>query len=195
LDDAPATGRTAGVCRCEPNPSGMSAVRHWSRRLSVWLAGWVLVGGVYLLLIDTTDLPELLVGAGITLLAATAFGLAREQYLAAETVRLAWLARVYRPLAQTPTDIVTVVWTALEQLRHPRDIRGVFRAVPFVCGDDAPREIGRRALAESLGSFAPNTIIIGVDPERELLLGHQLHRRGGREAIDILGLGNERGQV
>jgi hypothetical protein len=49
--------------------------------------------------------------------------------------------------------------------------------------------VGRSALAESLGSFAPNTIVIGVDPERELILGHQLRRTGGDEAIDVLGLG------
>ena len=52
-------------------------------------------------------------------------------------------------------------------------------------------ETGRRALAESLGSFAPNTIIVGVDAERELLLGHQLRPGGGDEAIDVLGLGSE----
>jgi hypothetical protein len=176
-------------------PPGMSAVRNWRRRASVWLAGWLLAGGLYLLLIDTTDLPELIVGAAVATVAATAFGLARERYLAAETVRLAWLGRVYRPFAQTPTDIVAVVGTALTQLRHPRRTHGVFRAVPFACGDNEAREIGRRALAESLGSFAPNTIIIGVDPERELLLGHQLRRRGGSEAIDILGLGDERGHA
>jgi hypothetical protein len=51
--------------------------------------------------------------------------------------------------------------------------------------------MGRRALAESFGSFAPNTIIIGVDAERELLLGHQLRRRGGDDAIDVLRLGRE----
>jgi hypothetical protein len=176
-------------------PSGMSAVRKGTRRASVWLAGWVLAGGLYLLLIDTTDVPELIVGAVVTTLAATAFGLAREQYLAAETVRLAWLGRIYRPLVQTPADIVAVVGVALTQLRHPKRTQGVFRAVPFACGGDEAREIGRRALAESLGSFAPNTIIIGVDPERELLLGHQLRRRGGSEAIDILGLGDARGSV
>jgi hypothetical protein len=173
----------------------MSAVGNWRRRAVVWLAGGVLAGGLYLLLIDTTDTPELLLGAGITILAATGFSLARERYLAAETLRLAWLARVYRPLVQAPRDIVTVTRAALDQLRHPRDAQGVFRAVPFACGDDDAREIGRRALAESLGSFAPNTIIIGVDPERELLLGHQLRRRGGAEAIDILGLGDERGRA
>jgi hypothetical protein len=173
----------------------MLAVATWRRRAAVWLTGWLLASGLYLLLIDTTDLPELLVGAGITVLAATAFSLTRERYLAAETVRLAWLARFYRPVAQTPADIVAVAWAALVQLRRPREVRGVFRAVPFACGDEEAREIGRRALAESLGSFAPNTIIIGVDPERELLLGHQLHRRGGPEAIDILGLGDERGDM
>jgi hypothetical protein len=180
----------------ERHPQRCLALDAQRQRLetAVWLAGWVLAGGLYLLLIDTTDLPELIVGAVVTTLAATAFSLAREQYLAAETVHRAWLARVYRPLAQTPSDIVAVVGAALGQLRHPRETYGVFRAVPFVCGDDEAREIGRRALAESLGSFAPNTIVIGVDPERDLLLGHQLRRRGGPEAIDIPGLGNERGQ-
>jgi hypothetical protein len=171
----------------------MADLGNWRRRAVVWLFGWLLAGGLYLLLIDTTDTPELLVGAGITILAATAFSLARERYLAAETVRLAWLARIFRPVAQVPSDIVVVVGAALEQLRHPRDIQGVFRAVAFPCGDDDGRDIGRRALAESLGSFAPNTIIIGVDSERELLLGHQLRRRGGTEAIDILGLADEGG--
>ncbi|MBV9001348.1 MAG: hypothetical protein JO304_19985, partial [Solirubrobacterales bacterium] len=68
---------------------------------------------------------------------------------------------------------------------------GVFRAVPFRCGDDEELESGRRALAESLGSFSPNTIIVGVDGERELILGHQLSPRGGREAIDVLRLGGD----
>jgi hypothetical protein len=61
--------------------------------------------------------------------------------------------------------------------------------VPFRCGPEHDVEVGRRALAESLGSFAPNTIIVGVDVERELILGHQLHRKGGAEAIDVLRLG------
>jgi hypothetical protein len=30
-----------------------------------------------------------------------------------------------------------------------------------------------------------------VDVERELILGHQLRRTGGAEAIDVLGLGSE----
>lgn len=155
----------------------------------MWWVGWILSGALYLLLIDTTDLPELIVGAGAASLAATAFLLAREQYLAAETVRAEWLNSLYRPFIKVPTDVAMVSWVALAQLVDRRRTRGAFRAVPFRCGDDEALEIGRRGLAESLGSFAPNTIIIGVDHERELLLGHQLRRTGGTEAIDVLGLG------
>ncbi|HLH15186.1 MAG TPA: hypothetical protein VKV16_10390, partial [Solirubrobacteraceae bacterium] len=62
-------------------------------------------------------------------------------------------------------------------------------AVPFRFGDpENPRDAGRRALAEALGSLAPNTIILGVDPESGLILAHQLRRSGGSETIDVLGL-------
>jgi hypothetical protein len=163
--------------------------RVWLRRASVWAAGWLLSGALYLLLIDNPDLPELLVGAGAATLAALGFELAREQYIAAESVRLSWLVRVVRPLRRVPPDTVALCRVAIAQLRHPQPTRGVFRAVPFRSGDDEAREGGRRALAESFGSLAPNTIVIGVDPERELLLGHQLRPGGGAEAIDVLELG------
>ena len=147
---------------------------------------------LYLLLIDTTSLPELLVLAGAATIAATGFELAREQQTAGGlSVRLRWLARLYRPLVQTPSDIAVVAGLALRQLLRPRQVNGTFRAVPFRCGPDHDIKIGRRALAEAFGSFAPNTIIVGVDVERELILGHQLHPSGGAEAIDLLRLGTE----
>ena len=154
-----------------------------------WSLAWVLSAGLYLLLIDITDLPELIVGAGAAALAATGFELARERETTGLATRLAWLARLYRPLLKAPSDVAVVSWCALRQLVRPQPEVGVFRVVPFRCGDDEALETGRGALAESLGSFAPNTIIVGVDRDRELLLGHQLRAAGGDEAIDLLGLG------
>jgi hypothetical protein len=49
--------------------------------------------------------------------------------------------------------------------------------------------MGRRALAETVGSVAPNTIVIGIDDERGLLLVHQLRRHGGPEDLDVTRLG------
>ena len=148
-------------------------------------------GALYLLLIDTTSLPELIVAAGAAAIAATGFELAREQHTAGGmTARAGWLTTLHRPLLKVPSDIATVSAMALRQLVKPRPVNGTFRAVPFRCGPDHDIETGRRALAESLGSFAPNTIIVGVDVERELILGHQLRPGGGAEAIDVLGLGD-----
>jgi hypothetical protein len=160
------------------------------RRVAAWSAAWVFAGALYLLLIDTTSLPELIVGAGAATIAATGFELAREQQTAGGiTMRARWLLTMHRPLLKVPSDVAIVSLMALRQLIRPRSVNGTFRAVPFRCGSEEDIEVGRRALAESLGSFAPNTIIVGVDVERELILGHQLRPGGGVEAIDVLRLG------
>jgi Na+/H+ ion antiporter subunit len=159
------------------------------RRLVAWSLAWIFAGAVYLLLIDTTSLPELLVGAGAATLAASAFELAREQHIAGETIRLRWLLRVHRPLLKVPSDIATVSLVALRQVVRRQRRCGEFRAVRFRCGEEENLESGRRSLAEAIGSFAPNTVVVGVDGDRELLLAHQLRRSGGREAVDLLELG------
>lgn len=170
--------------------SGNGHLERWGRRFAAWSAGWLFAAALYLLLIDTTDLPELIVGAGAAAIAATGFELAREQRtVGGLRAQLHWLRRIHRPLGKVPSDIAVLTALAFRQLVRPRNANGAFRAVPFRCGDDDALETGRRALAESLGSFAPNTIIVGVDAERELLLGHQLRRGGGDDAIDVLGLG------
>ena len=70
-----------------------------------WWFGWLFAGALYLLLIDTTDLPELIVGAGAAAIAATGFELAREQRVAGGmSARLRWLGRLYRPLVNVPSD-------------------------------------------------------------------------------------------
>ncbi len=153
-----------------------------------WASGWSLAAAFYWLLIDTTDTPELITGAVAAALAATGYLLAHEQGLIGGGVRGAWLRRGLRPVARAPLDIAILSRAALGGLVR-RDRRlGAFRAVPFAARDPR-RENARHALAESLGSFAPNTIVVGIDRERELILAHQLRRRGGRESIDVLGLG------
>lgn len=169
-----------------------SPARRTARRAAAWLVAWLLAGALYLLLIDTTSLPELLVGAVAAALAASGFELAREQQtVGGLTARVRWLVRLYRPVKNVPADIAMLSLLAVRQLLRPRPVNGKFRAVRFRCGDEEELETGRRAIVESFGSVSPNTIIVGVDGEHELILGHQLRPRGGREAIDVLGLGGE----
>jgi hypothetical protein len=159
------------------------------RRAAAWSLAWIFSGAIYLLLIDTTSLPELLVGAGAAALAATGFELAREQHVAGETIRLRWLRRVHRPFLKIASDIAIVSLAALRQAVRRDPECGEFRAARFACGEQEQLESGRRSLAEGFGSVAPNTVIIGIDGDREMILAHQLGRSGGREAIDLLELG------
>lgn len=159
------------------------------RRVVTWSLGWLAAAAFYLLLIDTTQLPELIVGAGAAVLAASGLELAREQRIVGEGVRTRWLTRAYRPLAKVPTDIAVVSLLAIRQLVRRDAVCGEFRQASFRGRGDGSRDAGRRSLAEAFGSFAPNTIVIGVDTERELIVAHQLRPTGGAEAIDVLELG------
>ncbi|HEX3689353.1 MAG TPA: hypothetical protein VHV28_06630 [Solirubrobacteraceae bacterium] len=159
------------------------------RSLAGCALGAVLAAAFYMLLIDTVDLPELYAAIGGVLLSGVAYEAARRQGVAEARVSPRWVARGWRVIASIPRQIFLVSWEALAQLIDPREARGTLRAVPFRAGGDGSSDVGRRALTEGLGSMAPNTIVIGIDTESDLLLVHQLHRRGGREELDVLELG------
>ncbi len=158
------------------------------RRIRIGVVGLLLGGTFYLLLIDTTSVPELYVLGGVALVAAVAFESSREAGFTEARFRARWLRLFWRPVVRVPVDIVLVCREALAQLVHRRAARGQFRAVRFA-GGDSETDHGRRALTELLGSLAPNTIVIGIDPERGLLLVHQLRRDGDRDELDVLRLG------
>jgi hypothetical protein len=100
-----------------------------------------------------------------------------------------WLVGAWRVFARVPVHIAFVCFEAVRQMFTFSARRGSFRAVSFAACSEDNADTGRRALAEALGSLAPNTIVVGVDLERKLLLVHQLHRQGGRDELDPLRLG------
>lgn len=170
--------------------SSSSSVARWRRRTVGWTLGWIGAGALYLLLIDITSLPELIVGAGAAVVAASGFELARAREETAQRARARWALTTHRALLQVPSDVFAVSLVAVRQLLAPRASVGAFRATSFEAGGEPESgRRGRRALAESMGSFAPNTIVIGVDDERQLMLVHQLRQGGGAETIDVLGIG------
>jgi hypothetical protein len=158
-------------------------------RLRVGLIGALLGGAFYLLLIDTTSLPELYVLAGVAAGCGVTFSVGREREFVEARISPRWLLSAASLLWRIPSDIVIVCREAVSQLRSPQATRGVFRAAAFGAVQGTPEAVGRRALVETLGSMAPNTIIVGVDADRGLLLVHQLRRDGEPEDLDPLGLG------
>jgi hypothetical protein len=159
------------------------------RRAWIFALGLLLGGAFYLLLIDTFLLPEVYAWIGAALLCGVAFALSQEQGFTEARIRPWWLLRGWRVVIRAFPDIGLLCYEALAQLLRPRPARGEFRAVPFRAGGDRAQDAGRRAMTEWLGSVAPNTIVVGVDAERDLLLVHQLHPQGDSDEVDPLGLG------
>jgi hypothetical protein len=151
--------------------------------------GPLLAAAFYLILIDTVQLPEVYAGLGGVLLAGAGYQAARRQQVAEAAVAPGWLVRGPRVVLSVPRQSAWLAAEAFAQLVHPRPGRGRLRAVAFDAGGATSRDAGRRALAEGLGSLAPNTIVLGIDDESGLLLVHQLRVAGDAEQLDVLGLG------
>jgi hypothetical protein len=149
----------------------------------------IIGGGFYLLLIDITGLPELWTLAVAAVAAGVTGTLAREQGFVEARIRPWWLLRSWRLVFEIPRDIGILCWEALSQLVAPRPVRGEFRATRFDAVQQTPEAMGRRAMAELVGAVSPNSIVVGIDDDRCLLLVHQLRRHGAPHDLDVTNLG------
>lgn len=156
---------------------------------------WVAVAGAlyafWLLLTDTREEPQLLLGIAVAAIGATGSELVRHQRIARVGLRWRWLPRLWRPLANVPGDLARLTLLALRAAWPGAPApAGRLRALEFEPGEGNPADLGRAALAELAGSISPNTYVIGLDGERRLLLVHQLDpdEQRPRATIDPLGL-------
>jgi multisubunit Na+/H+ antiporter MnhE subunit len=160
-----------------------------ARNLVIVVFSWLALAAVWMLLVDNESLPELLTGAGVVSIAAVGSELVRHQRIAQVRTRPLWLLRLWKPVARVPVDVGIVTWALLRQIVERKPERGSLRAMRFRASGKDPVDNARRALAELAGSMAPNTIVIGVDTRRKLILVHQLKPGGSAEStIDPLGL-------
>lgn len=143
--------------------------RAWSA-----VVGLLIAAPFYWLLIDTTSSPELYAGGAAAVIAAGAYSAAYFESNEDAAIRARWLTLALREIAKVPLGLVVVCREVFAQTLAPRPRRGVLEADPFETGDGDPYDLGRRALAEGFHSFAPNTIVIGVDPDSDRLLLHRL---------------------
>jgi len=143
-------------------------------QLRFWAAWWVVLGALWLLLDDTVALPELIAGAVAAAVGATAVSLVRAREVVVLRPRARWIRRGWRPVLQVLPDLRLLLLALWRRVVRRREVTGSFRAVPFRARADAGERAAGEALAIAAGSFGPNTYVIDVDGERELLLMHQL---------------------
>ncbi|HSC05071.1 MAG TPA: Na+/H+ antiporter subunit E [Solirubrobacteraceae bacterium] len=139
-----------------------------------FLARWAAFFAIYLLLADTPQTAELYTGIVAALLAATlATGLDRHRSVDG-SLRVSMLRFAYRPFLALVTDTVRATWALARVVLLRRPVSGRFRTARYTATSDEAEDVGRRILTEWAGSVGANRYVIGIDPEREHLIVHEL---------------------
>ncbi|MGH3258011.1 MAG: Na+/H+ antiporter subunit E [Streptosporangiaceae bacterium] len=145
-----------------------------ARRVGSWLVWWVLMMALWVMLDDSVNTDELLAGAGAAALAAFLAEVVTYQAASRFRMRIRWIVPALRLPGQVARDTVTVYAALWRRLAHGEQPPSAFLELPARFGDDSPEGVTRRTLLVGGTSLAPNTFVLGLDREREVMVVHRL---------------------
>jgi hypothetical protein len=158
-----------------PNQNPGATTRSRRRRAATWLAWWVLLMSLWVAVDDSLESDELLVGAGVAVVAALLAELVCDQAEVRLRIRAAWLPQALglpgQVVQQTFLVFAALAKTLFTSAPPPR---GRLRELPVSYGDDTPLGETRRLLLTGAKSLAPNEFVLGIDRERDVMVTHQL---------------------
>lgn len=154
-----------------------------------WLVWWLACAGLWMVLDDTTLLPELVDGAVAAAIGASAATITLARSPVRFAPRAGWLRRWWRPLVRFAADLPLLARLLADALRGGTRDPGRMREIPFRVESEHPRRAAQVALASVAGSFAPGAIVVAIDEEAGSLLVHELQAQDGRSGADPLELG------
>ncbi len=148
------------------------------RHRPVHVVRWVLLFGLYLLLVENLQWPELLAGAGAAVAAVIAVGALSRHNDVHFHFDSRWLTTMLAVPRQIVADCALVLGSLPAMLVRPRTSYGRFqRRRPRVLVP--PRQLPAwRALQTTVISIAPNTYVVDIEKTRNgRILVHQLVER------------------
>ena len=156
----------------------------WARRIGSWFIWWFLMMSFWVMLDDSVATDELLAGAGAAALAALLAERVTYQAASRFRMRVEWLLPALRLPGEVARDMVIVYAALWRRLAGGQQPDSAFAELPTRFGDDTPEGVTRRTLLIGGRSLAPNTFVLGIDPERDVMVVHQLvaPRRSGPPA-------------
>jgi multisubunit Na+/H+ antiporter MnhE subunit len=150
-----------------PNPTRGSLV-------TIWLAWWAALMVIWLLLVDTFDPEELIVGAlAASIAASVAIAVHRRGYIRFWP-RARWAREIPNLVRDVVVDTGLLAKALWQHVVRRRPVRGETIRVPFEHGGDNGRDGARRALVNFAVSLTPNSYVVDIDPEGDSLLVHRL---------------------
>jgi hypothetical protein len=136
-----------------------------------WLIWWVLLTALFIALEDSRRLEVLVLAAIVGAFGATAAVIVRARREVLMRPRARWILAALRNLLRWPADLVALTGALV---RRPR---GRIVEEQFSATGEDPESVARRVLAIAGGSLAPNSIVVGIDADRGVLVRHELVER------------------
>jgi multisubunit Na+/H+ antiporter MnhE subunit len=158
-------------------PSSRDRPRH-PGAVRAWLIWWTLLAALWLALVDTVAAPELVAGAVAAAIAATGAVVVRGQRRVLLRPRAAWVRHAAGPVRRLVTDLGPLAIALWRRGVRRADEHGAIVEVPYTAVELEPEATAHRVFTQALGSLGPNTLVVGVDAERRVLLVHELAPTG-----------------
>jgi multisubunit Na+/H+ antiporter MnhE subunit len=153
------------------------------RRIAAALLWWVLLMSFWVILDDSFAADELLAGAGAAAIGAFLAELAAHQGASQVRLRAEWLLPALRLPWMLIRDTGVVGLVLLRRLTRGELPPSGFRERPVTYGPDSAEGKTRRSLLIGGLSVAPNSFVLGLDKETNVMVVHELVT-GDREASD-----------
>jgi len=144
------------------------------RTAARWILGWLILGALWLLYQGEWNAIEIYAATAAGALSVVVALLVRKHALPAVRVERRWLARAVRIPWQVVREFGIVSAFLARALLARRVPEGEFRELPFPAGGPRPPDRGRRAFIALATGYSPNSYVIDVDEERDLVLVHVL---------------------
>ncbi len=134
---------------------------------------------------DSTATSELAVGAAVAAMGAVLVELVQHQSATHFRMSIDWVAPALGLPIRIGRDLVTVARALWRYLAHAEAPPSAFVAVPTTWGGEDALGTTRRTLVLGSASVSPNSIALGLDADREVMVVHRLvvpdeDRRSGK---------------
>lgn len=158
------------------------------RRAIYWLAAWGASLAIWELLVDKLAFNELWFGVVAAIFGASATEAVRGLNFARFWPQFRWVAEGWRLPAYAVTGTAEIFTALAKQVFARKPAESLVLAARYDVGGDDSHDAARRALAIGFNSAVPNSVVIGIDQERELLVFHQISRTPVKQMTKNLGV-------
>lgn len=134
---------------------------------------WISQGLLWIAFADNSGIREIVIGAVVTAMATLAVWRFRRRTHDRYKLRFEYV----RQAVHIPKSIIVDTWILLRVIvmrLRGKAIPARIIGVPFKNGGNGPVSRGRRSLAITFLTLTPNTLVLGLLPDKQLLLFHTL---------------------